>query len=228
MDDIVNYNPAFLEAKIVLAMVVVILFILILYKENKKKGQVLLLIRRALNISDPKIKERECVCDGKKIKISQPSSGFGNDYVESYSSFGLLTSENRNNYVTRIETGISNNAFKPKLIPKPLFELKRKGADNAKWIYFENSFDIKNKLGLHLSSETRSKLKQLFVNGYFRGPMSLKIFPPDRAVLPQRVKIVFDLLPKIMQDENSLKIAMEVVADVAGQMDEMRTGKEIS
>ena len=77
-------------------------------------------------------------------------------------------------------------------------------------------------------SETRSKLENLFVSGYFRGPMSLKIFPPDRAVLPQRVKIVFDLLPKIMEDEDSLKIAMEVVADVAGQMDKMKMGSKIS
>ena len=226
MDDIVSYNLAFLEARIALAMVVVILFILILYKENKKKkGQILPLVRKAFNISDPKIKERECVCDGKKVKISQSSLGLGNDYVESYSSFGFLTSENRKNYVTRIEIGISNDAFKPKLIPKPLFELKRKGADNTKWIYFENSFDIKNKFGLHLSSKTKSKLENLFVGGYFRGPTGLKIFPPDRAVLPQRVKIVFDLLPKIMQDEDSLKIAMEVVTDVAEQMDEMKMGK---
>ena len=222
-NNIFDYQLPFPEVRTILAIITVILLVLIFYKENKKKNdKALLLTKETVNVLDLKIKEKgkwENVCNRRKIKISQHNLEFWDGYVDSYNLFGI---GNRKYYVTRIESDIYNDTLKSSLIPKPFFVLKRNGADNAKWIYFEKSFNIENKFDLRLSSKNKSKLEQLFVGGYFRGPMSLKIFPPDKAVLPLRGKVIFDLLPKIMQDKNSFKIAMDVVVDIAKQMDEMK------
>ena len=228
MDNVTN-NYFIFEAKTILAIIAYAIIGLVFYREiRKKKNKTLLSTKKTSDALGLKIKGKgklENIYNGKKIKIARHYLGLGNDYTESYGSFGMLTFDNRKSYVTRIETDVDNNIFKPSLIPKPFFILKRKGASNAKWIYFENSLDLKNKFNLRLSSKIKSKIEQLFVGGYFRGPTGLKIFPPDRAILPQRVKIVFDLLPKIMQDKDSLEIAMDVVVDMAKQIDEMKTAK---
>ncbi len=158
MDNIAN-NYFVFEVRMVLAIIAYAIIGLVFYREIKKRGnKTLLSTKETSDAFGLKIKEKgksENVYNGRKIKIAQHYLGFGNDYVESYGSFGILTFDNRKNYVTRIETDVDNNMFKSSLIPKPFFILKREGANNAKWIYFENSFDLKNKFNLQLSSKIK-------------------------------------------------------------------------
>jgi len=139
--------------------------------------------------------------------------------------------KNQNELFVSIRISTTFRDFsKPRLFSAILFYfcLKINGLIK-KWNGFENTFKISQKINLALSEKTKSNLEYLFQNGYFNFFTRLKIQPPTKALpftknFTERFKgyIVFELPVNIFKDINSLKIAMDIVADVAKQMDEMK------
>lgn len=113
---------------------------------------------------------------------------------------------------------------KTTLLPGPYFSLTIKNL-NTKISSFESVLKKKNDIDFRVRKENKNGLKRLFDKDYLRVYSSLTIWPPRKILGIKDKGVVSFILPKnILKDTDSLKIAMDVVIDVAKQMDEMKMG----
>ena len=104
------------------------------------------------------------------------------------------------------------------------FGLKRKSNINSN--DFEDSFNIKSRNNLSFDNKIEQKLKVLLKNKCFNAYTKLKVQSPSKSYIQDRGKIIFEKLNcKVAKDLDSFKIAMDIVADIAKQMDEMKLGE---
>lgn len=155
----------------------------------------------------------------------------GKEAVIYYENDGMFKIYN-NNTVLRIKTYFFNASkflkSKPQTFPAPCFSLYKKSEFSKKWNGFKNSFGIFKKIDLDLSEKTKLNLQDLFCKGYFSYAVaSLKIWAPNskKSMLMHKGEVVLQLPKNIAEDSSSLKIAMDIVVNVAKQMDEMQIRK---
>jgi len=104
------------------------------------------------------------------------------------------------------------------------FGLKRKSNINSNDL--EDSFNIKNKNNLALNNKIEQKLEFLLKNNCFNTYTKLKVQAPSKNHIQDRGRVVFEKLnSKVVKNSDSLKIAMNIVVDMAKQMDEIKIGK---
>ncbi len=119
------------------------------------------------------------------------------------------------------------------LIPKSYFVLKQKESffglkrkSNINSSDFENSFSIKSRNNLALNNKIEQKFKLLLKNKCFNDYTVFKIQAPSKFHIKDRGKIIFEKLNyKVAKNTDFLKIAMDIVVDIAKQMDEMKMGR---
>jgi len=122
------------------------------------------------------------------------------------------------------------DASKQVSIPKLYFVLKQRESFfglkkklNINPNNLENSFNIKSKNSLSLNNKTKQKLELLLKDKYFNAYTKLKVQSPSKNYIQNKGKVVFEKLNcKVAKKSDSLKIAMDIVVDVAKQMDEMK------
>lgn len=126
-----------------------------------------------------------------------------------------------------------HDASEQKFIPKSYFILKQKESffglkqkSNINSNNFENSFSIRNKNDLLFNNKIKQKFEFLLKNKCFNDFTVLKVQSPSESHIQDRGKVIFEKLNcKVVKDLDSLKIAMDIVVDIAKQMDEMKMGK---
>lgn len=133
-------------------------------------------------------------------------------------------------FIINIETNFYDTS-KQTLIPKSYFTLSKKephfsfgGKLNAD---SSNLFNIKNIINLSFENKIKQKSEILLRNKCFNTYTKLKIQAPSKSHIQDRGRVVFEKLnSKVVKNSDSLKIAMDVVVDLAKQMDEMKVGKQ--
>jgi len=118
-------------------------------------------------------------------------------------------------------------------IPKLYFVLKQKesffglkGKSNINSNDFEDSFNIKSRNNLSFDNKIEQKLKVLLKNKCFNAYTKLKVQSPSKGYIQDRGKIIFEKLNcKVAKDLDFFKMAMDIVVDIAKQMDEIKLGE---
>ncbi|MEA2098046.1 MAG: hypothetical protein U9P70_03160 [Patescibacteria group bacterium] len=137
-----------------------------------------------------------------------------------------------NSFTINIETNFYD-ASKQAFVPKTYFILKQKESffnlkkkSNVNSNDFENSFNVNNKYNLSFDNKIKQKLEILLKNKYFNAYTKLKVQSPSKSHVQNRGKVVFEKInSKISKNSDSLKMAMDIVVDIAKQMDEMKMGR---
>lgn len=120
--------------------------------------------------------------------------------------------------------------LKPKFIKsifvsrsKLYFRLRKKRI-GTKWNNFEDTFKMHSKIATEiLSEEDRSNLEYLFRKGYFNYVVNTSLIAEtlyrEKFAGKREGRVVFTLPIDIVQDVDSLRMAMDVAAQVAKKMD---------
>ena len=132
-------------------------------------------------------------------------------------------------FIINIETSFYDKS-EQLLMPKSYFVLKKKeprfslgGKLNADP---NNFFDVKNRINFLFDNKIKQKSEILLRNKCFNTYTKLKIQAPSKSYIQNKGKVVFEKLNcKVAKDSDSLKIAMDIVVDIAKQMDEMKMGR---
>lgn len=117
-------------------------------------------------------------------------------------------------------------------VPRSYFRLYKKRA-GIKWSNFENTFKISSKIDQVLNKKTRSDIETLFHKGYFSYVVNTNLTVwashcDKRSIGKKEGKVVFKLPIDIVKDVDSLKMAMDIVTEIAKKMDKMASHKFIS
>lgn len=131
-------------------------------------------------------------------------------------------------FIINIETDFYDMSERT-FIPKSYFVLNKKeprfslgGKLNSDP---NNLFNIKNGIDLSFEDKIKQKSEFLLRNKCFNTYTKLKVQAPSKSYLQNKGKVIFEKLnSKVAKDPDSLKIAMDIVVDVAKQMDEMKVG----
>ncbi|MCK5123232.1 MAG: hypothetical protein KAQ87_03745 [Candidatus Pacebacteria bacterium] len=132
-------------------------------------------------------------------------------------------------FIINVETNFSDMSEQT-LIPKSYFILNKKeprfslgGKLNTD---SNNLFNIKNKINLSSENKIKQKSEILLRNKCFNTYTKLKVQAPSKKYIQNRGKVIFEKLnSEIIKDPDSLKIAMDIVVDIAKQMDETKIAK---
>ncbi len=132
-------------------------------------------------------------------------------------------------FIINIETNFYDTSEQT-LIPKSYFILNKKeprfSLGGKLKASSDDLFNIKNKISLAFDSKIKQKVEILLRNKCFNTYTKLKVQAPSKNYIQNRGKVVFEKLnSEVVKDPDSLKMAMDIVVDVAKQMDEMKTAK---
>jgi len=196
----------------------IIVFIINRKKHKANEKRLLQKVSNTFAFQENKTGKLEGTYKGKKITV--------------YYEKGMIFRDYEINTIFKIKTYFFNASeflkSKPQTFPVPCFSLYKKSEFSKKWSSFKNSFGIFKKINLDLNEKTKLNLQHLFCKEYFiYAVTTLKIWAPNskKSMPIHRGEVIFQLPKNIIEDINSLKIAMDIVVDMAKQMDRMKMGR---
>lgn len=196
----------------------IIVFIINRKKHRANEKKLLQKVSNTFALQKNKIGKLEGTYKGKEIAVYYEKGMMFKDY-ESNTTFKIKT------YFFNASESLKS---KPQTFPVACFSLYKKSEFSKKWSSFKNSFGIFKKIKLDLNEKTKLNLQYLFCKEYFVFAVTaLKVWAPNskKSMLIHKGEVTFQLPKNIVEDIDSLKIAMDIVVDIAKQMDEIKMGR---